>query len=360
MIVQAQSIDEIREAVRDRATLPVAGASKPALWRGHDDRALLDVSHIRGLIEYDPAELTFTALAATPVSEVNAALAENGQCLPFDPPFVQAGATLAGAVAAGASGPGGFRHGGVRDFVIGVQFVDGTGRLVSGGGRVVKNAAGFDLPKLMVGSMGRLGVMTRLSFKVLPRPRCTTTLVFSMPSLADALAAVMSLGRGPLQLDALDITADGRLLVRLGGEPEPMTARARRCAEIVGASHERLDGQRESDEWAAATELGWAGRDTEIVRVALTPASALALHDGLSGAGASVRLSLGANVAWVAWPTAHPMRDLDRVLRDLGLRGMRLTGDTEGGSALLGVPQGGPFAQRVSRALDPNQRFAAL
>src|SRR5207253_308179 len=131
---------------------------------------------LRGITEYDPSEFTFTAGAGTPVREIVAALAERGQYLPFDPMLADAGATLGGTVAAGLSGPGRFRFGGLRDFILGVQFVDGEGRVLRMGGKVVKNAAGFDLPKFFVGSVGRFGILTELTFKVFPRPVATRTL----------------------------------------------------------------------------------------------------------------------------------------------------------------------------------------
>ena len=179
-MIAAGTVEQVQEAVRatgpEMRVLPVAGGTKPGVStpRGHDVQQL-DLSGLSGVLEYDPAELTITALAGTPVREVDSALEEHGQHLPFDPPLMAAGATLGGVVATGASGAGAWRHGGVRDFIIGVRFVDGTGRLVAGGGKVVKNAAGFDLPKLMVGSAGRLGVIVQLSFKVFPRPIATTT-----------------------------------------------------------------------------------------------------------------------------------------------------------------------------------------
>ena len=122
-----------------------AAAPKPALSTPPEGVVPLVVSGLRGIVEYDPEELTITALAGTPVRVVQEALAAHGQHLPFDPPLARAGATLGGVVAAGTSGSGGHRHGGVRDFIIGARFVDGTGALVGAGGRVVKNAAGFDL-----------------------------------------------------------------------------------------------------------------------------------------------------------------------------------------------------------------------
>src|SRR5207253_6842143 len=131
---------------------------------------------LRGITEYDPSEFTFTAGAGTPVREIVAALAESGQYLPFDPMLVEAGATLGGTVAAGLSGPGRFRFGGVRDFILGVRFVDGAGRLLRMGGKVVKNAAGFDLPKFFCGSLGRFGLIVEATFKVFPRPASRLTL----------------------------------------------------------------------------------------------------------------------------------------------------------------------------------------
>src|SRR5690606_9356314 len=160
----------------------VGGGSKAGLVAG-DAEVRIDLSALRRLVEYDPGEFTFTAAAATPLREVREMLAAHGQYLPFDPPLADAGATLGGTVAAGRRGPGRLRYGGVRDFLIGIRFVDGRGALVQGGGKVVKNAAGFDLPKLMVGSLGRLGILTELTFKVFPAPPATASLRADFPAL---------------------------------------------------------------------------------------------------------------------------------------------------------------------------------
>jgi glycolate oxidase FAD binding subunit len=359
MLASAESVDEIQDAVRSASRIvPVAGRSKPALWGSAEPGLLtLDLSGLSGLTDYDPAELTFTARAATPIGEVTAALAEHGQYLPCDPPLGRAGATLGGVVAAGTSGAGAFRHGGVRDFVIGVALVDGRGRLVSGGGRVVKNAAGFDLPKLMVGSMGRLGIIVALSFKVFPRPRATTTLVFAFPGPEPALDAVRGLARGPLAADALDLTGEHELLVRLGGAPEVLEARAARCGALVGRVPERLEGAADQQLWDAAAQFTWRAPDSEIVRVALTVAEAPLLLDTLKAIAVPVRLSLGANLAWVAWPRTRPIVELDRRLTKLGLRGTRLDGDPGAGPLLLGESRAGAFAVRIRQALDPDHRF---
>jgi glycolate oxidase FAD binding subunit len=362
----AQRIAEVQDAVRAAPPaprlLPVAGATKPALSTPPpgDGAVALDVSGLRGIVEYDPAELTFTALAATPVAEVVEALAEHGQYLPFDPPFAAAGATLGGAVASGTSGANAFRHGGVRDFVIGVRFVDGTGRVVAGGGKVVKNAAGFDFPKAMVGSMGRLGIMVQLSFKVFPCPRATTTLAFDLGSLAAALAASARLVRGPMDLEALDLEPGGRVLVRLGGDPGALDARAARLARELGTEPaQRDDGTDDGARWRDAAELRWAPPGSTIVRAALTARSVTALDTALAAAAAAatVRYGLGGNVAWIAWPAAAPLADLDGALRALDLTAVALTGAPLAGGPLLGAPRGGAFGARVRSALDPFARF---
>ncbi len=147
------TIDEVSPCVLDHPhVLPRGANTKPALSRTNADVTPLDLTAVRGVSAYDPGEFTITALAGTTLQEIAETLNEHGQWLPFDPPLADAGATIGGTVAAGLSGPGRLRFGGVRDFLVGVRFIDGEGKLVRGGGTVVKNAAGFDLPKLMIGS----------------------------------------------------------------------------------------------------------------------------------------------------------------------------------------------------------------
>jgi len=160
MVIQPTTIDEVQKAVAGSTRVVARGSgTKRGLGALEGDATVLDLSRLSGVLEYEPGEFTFTALAGTPVAVVNRLLAEHGEYLPFDPLLAEGGATLGGTVAAGLSGSGRYRFGGVRDFILGVRFVDGTGALVRGGGKVVKNAAGFDLPKLMVGSLGQYGAL---------------------------------------------------------------------------------------------------------------------------------------------------------------------------------------------------------
>lgn len=336
--------------------LPVGGRTKPALSTPPDGAVALDTTALRGIVEYDPRELTVTALAGTPVAEVRDALAAHGQHLPFDPPLTAAGATLGGVVATGAAGPGAFGHGGVRDFVIGVRFLDGNGTLVGGGGKVVKNAAGFDLPKLLVGSAGRLGVIVQLAFKVFPQPSARTTAVLELERLDAALAAMAALGRGPLGIEALDLEPPGRLLVRLTGPRETLAARVE---TIAGTRPQLLEDEEERATWERAAELRWLPAGGDLLRVPLTPRAIPAFDAALATTGATVRYSLGGNVAWVAWPSAAPLElpdPLAALLRAQGLAAQRFTGPP--GPSLLGTAPGAhAFAQRVRAAIDPAGRF---
>jgi glycolate oxidase FAD binding subunit len=352
-IEQAQEIIRRRESAE--RILPVAGATKPGLSQAPDGVLALDISELKGILEYDPAELTITARAATPVAEVAEVLAEHGQYLPFDPPLADAGATLGGAVAAATSGPNAFRHGGVRDFVIGVRLIDGTGRLVSGGGKVVKNAAGFDLPKLMVGSRGQLGVMTQLSFKVFPRPRATITQRYDLGGIDPVLTTIGRVCRGPMKLDAIDVEPDGVIALRLGGDPEILGARSSRLEGLVGADADLLEGEEERAYWASVASFSWVPDPHAIVRVPISPDRVRDLSALLDAAGARVRYSLAANVAWVAWPAGHATEELGAALTGLALSGAVLTSSPAACS--LGAVSGGAFAERVRSAFDPFHRF---
>ena len=203
-LLQPTSFAELADAVRSSPRVLAVGAkTKPRL--SAVDAVQISTLGLRGVSEYDPSEFTITAQAGTPIREMATILAEHGQYLPFDPPWVEAGATLGGTVAAGLSGPGRLRFGGVRDFILGVRFVNGAGQLLRLGGKVVKNAAGFDLPKFFVGSLGRFGVLAELTFKVFPRPTATRTLQLESASLETAIRILTEAASSRFEFDALDL-----------------------------------------------------------------------------------------------------------------------------------------------------------
>jgi glycolate oxidase FAD binding subunit len=359
MEIQAGTVEAIQDAVRtsSRPLFIRGGGTKRAL-SSVADATCLDVRGLAGIVEYDPGEYTFTARAGTPLREIALALAEHGQYLPFDPPLVEQGATLGGTVAAGLSGAGRMRFGGVRDFLIGVRFVDGQGRLVRGGGKVVKNAAGFDLPKLLVGSLGRLGVLTEVSFKVFPAPPQTATLAVKLPGLADAVAASQRLMVAPLDLDALDFTptdAGAMLWVRLGGLAGALPPRLARIQALLNGGRV-LDDDAAAAHWADQRAFAWLPEGAALVKAATTPGQLKALDARLAEAGATRLYSVGGNLAWIGWP--GPLDVLDQALAAAGLGGLVLIG--EHARPLIGRQPGGPFLQKIQQTLDPAGRFPRL
>lgn len=364
MTLRPTSPQEVQEAVRTHARLlPRGGGTKPALSTPGADQAVLEMSGLSGILEYDPGEFVFVAQAGTPVADVQKLLAEHGQYLPFDPPFVEAGATLGGTVAAGLSGPLRQRYGGVRDFILGIQFVDGEGNLIKGGGKVVKNAAGFDTPKLMVGSLGRLGVLTEVAFKVFPFPQATVTLKVSFEGLEAALEALYRLARSPLEFYALDLEINpATLTLRIGGLSEALPARLERLLAFLGNPAEGhtlvLEGKREDEYWRWLGRLDW-GRGY-LVKVPLQPKKILALEATL-GPGMRRYLSAG-NLLYMVW--SDQISELDALLQSQELSGLILRSNGEGvlqdtlESPLIGVDLSQAFGNRVMEALDPSRRFS--
>lgn len=360
--LQPTSIPQVQDAVRSAERLRARGAgSKPALSSAPDGVATLDLSGLAGLLAYEPGEFVFTALAGTKVAEVESLLAGHGQYLPFDPLLVEHGATLGGVVAANTAGSGRYRYGGVRDFLIGVRFVDGQGNLVHGGGKVVKNAAGFDLPKLMVGSLGRLGALVEFSFKVFPQPAAFATLQVVFPDLAAAHDALCRLLTSSFDLETLDLdmAAPGPTLwLRLGGPADVLPSRVERLRALLagpGVSLQAHTGDDEGEVWRSLRELTWVPPGGVLIKAPTTPARIPDLESHLAGLDVQRRYCVGGNLAWLTWPDAAGRRQADDVLTRLGLSGMQLMGVP--GEPLLGARAGESFFQRLKQTLDPSQRF---
>jgi glycolate oxidase FAD binding subunit len=211
-------LDEIVQAVKtahgNRTPLRIRGAGSKDFYGGLLAGEVLDVSAHRGIVAYEPTELYITAKCGTPLAEIEAALAEKGQMLAFEPPHF-AGATVGGCVAAGLSGPRRQQAGAVRDFVLGVKLVDGTGQMLNFGGQVMKNVAGYDVSRVIAGSLGTLGVIAEVTLKVLPKPVAEATLVFACDA-TEAIRRLNDWGGQPLPISA-SFWHDGQLWLRLAG-----------------------------------------------------------------------------------------------------------------------------------------------
>lgn len=359
--VRPESVDELRALVRGAPgpLLPRGGGSKPALSTppAHTPATVVETGALHGMLEYNPSEFTFTARAGTPLAAIAAALAEHGQAMVFDPPLVEAGATLGGAVAGGLSGAGRMRYGPLRDFLLGVAFIDGSGDLVRGGGRVVKNAAGLDMARLMVGSLGRLGILTEATFKVFPKPRAVGTLRFAAASVAAGCARVQELLALPIDIEALEMSsAPVQICLRLGGLEPALGERLAQVAARFGG--ELLAAEAEAAWWREARELAWAPGEHALLRVALAPQQVADLDGWLQTAGGTARYSAGGHVAWLALPPAFDPARLAAVLNRLGATALLLRGVAP--DPLLGVRSGAALLARVRRVFDPAGKFLPL
>ncbi len=212
-------VEQVRAARAERVALDIRGGGTKAFYGEMPRGAPLDVRSLAGISSYEPSELVVTARAGTPLAELEAALAAQGQWLAFEPPrFGDAGAdgaTVGGMVAAGLAGPARAAVGGVRDFVLGATLLNGRAEVLTFGGQVMKNVAGYDVSRLLAGSMGTLGVILEVSLKVLPAAPATATLRFSMDE-AQAIAQLNEWGGQPLPINA-SAWWDGTLVVRLRG-----------------------------------------------------------------------------------------------------------------------------------------------
>lgn len=205
----------VRSAAAAHTPLAIHGSGSKHFLTGSASGTALDVTAHRGIVNYEPTELVITARAGTPLSEIEAALAEKNQMLGFEPPYFSATATLGGTIACNLSGPRRPYAGSARDFVLGMRIINGKGETLSFGGQVMKNVAGYDISRLMTGSLGTLGVILEVSLKVLPQPAKEITLAFEM-SAHDAILKMNQWAGKPLPLSAAAYNSE-TLYIRLSG-----------------------------------------------------------------------------------------------------------------------------------------------
>jgi glycolate dehydrogenase FAD-binding subunit len=238
----ASLCERVKDAGARHERLRIRGGGTKDFYGGALAGEALEVGAYSGIVAYEPKELVLTVRAGTPLAEVERTLAAERQMLPFEPPHFATGATIGGIVATGLSGPRRPYAGAVRDFVLGTRIVNGKGEDLSFGGRVIKNVAGYDVSRLMAGALGTLGVLTEISFKVLPQASAEATLAFELDELSATAQANRWAGQ-PLPLSATSWEA-GVLRVRLSG-----------AASAVRAAKQRMGGQDLGDASAYWTEL---------------------------------------------------------------------------------------------------------
>ena len=337
--------ERVLAAAADKTPLRIRGGGTKDFYGNPPVGELLETAGHAGIVAYEPTELVVTARAGTPLAELEAVLAEQGQMLAFEPPHFGETATVGGCVAVGLSGPRRATAGATRDFVLGVKVLDGKGEVLNFGGQVMKNVAGYDVSRLMTGALGTLGLLLDVSLKVLPKPAAEATLRLELPQ-DKAIETMNRWGGQPLPVSAT-CWHDDLLTVRLSG------ARA-----AVAAAREKLGGEAVDD---AATF--W-----ESVREQR--------HGHFTGEEAQWRLSLPSHCAPLDLPGA-PLIEWGGVLRWLAFDGeasiLRTAAAAAGGHATLfrgedkvksaaGVFQPLPDAvmqlqRKLKRAFDPQGLF---
>jgi len=255
----AHIVEQVQAARASGRALDIRGGSTKAFYGEPPRGEPLEVAALAGISSYEPSELVVTVRGGTALAELEAALAEQGQCLPFEPPHFGpdgAGGTVGGMVAAGLAGPGRAAVGGVRDYVLGAKLLNGRAELLNFGGTVMKNVAGYDVSRMLAGSMGILGVICEVSLKVLPKAPSTLTLRLEMDA-ATAIRRLNEWGGQPLPLNASAWWA-GTLVIRLSG-----------AAAAVRAAAAKLGGEAVEPAMASAFWTGLRDHRDEFFLAAL-------------------------------------------------------------------------------------------
>jgi glycolate oxidase FAD binding subunit len=339
-------IDRVLAAQPAGTPLNICGGGSKSFYGEAPLGDRLDTTVLTGISSYEPSELVVTARAGTSLIELESVLEERGQCLPFEPPHfvthMSTGATVGGMVAAGLAGPSRASVGAVRDYVLGTTMLNGKGEVLSFGGQVMKNVAGYDVSRLLAGSLGSLGVILEVSLKVLPMAPATATLRFQLEQVA-ALDKLNTWGGQPLPLNA-SAWWDGTLLVRLRGALAAVQSAIKTLGgDVIEPAHASpfWDGLRNhTDEYFTKAQKAVTGGSVALWRVSLpqtarplilpgeqliewhgaqrwlcTSASAAKVRDAAARAGGHATLFMGLHKqAGVFAPLRSP---LDRIHRDL-------------------------------------------
>lgn len=346
--------------------LPVGARTKNALSFAEQDTALL-TTNLSGVVAYDPSEFLISAYSGTTVGELNACIREHGQYLPFDPVFVDDGSTLGGTVGSGISGPRQMLFGSLRDFVMEVEFIDGLGSLVRGGGKVVKNAAGFDFPKMMVGSYGRLGVITEVTLKILPQPSAFVELKLTGMTVERFLDHSSMLLSQPLPTDSICLGSDGQMRIEFAGPAEALPSVVSRAQATLALQGDVSEVQ----DYLTATSSKHRFLDSkpDLMRIATSPRSVTQLVRQLNSQfpNADYELAAGGSLLWLSLDTSSDWSELDTLLKSTDSSGVLVRSSSESKSATdsrlqtdlltVGMENWRPLARRVQLAMDPNGHF---
>jgi len=308
-------VDVIADAAAKGTKLELRGGGSKAAMGAERDAAIVDMRGFAGIVDYDPPELVITVGAGTPLAEIEALVESNGQMLAFEPwdhgaLFGQpaGNATIGGVVAAGVAGSGRLTAGSARDHLLGFTAVSGRGERFVGGGKVVKNVTGYDLPKLVAASWGRLVAITELTLKVLPRPRVTSTIVIEGLGHHQAQAAMACAMGSSAEVGAaahLPATADrpALTLFRLSGFAPSVAARCAALPAILSDDGRAmmLPESEAADHWLAIREARPLADAATLWKINVPPSGGPLLIDTLGPFGARWLFDWAGGLVWLGW-----------------------------------------------------------
>ena len=304
-------LETVRRARSSGETLCIRGGdTKRHIGPKPTGDADLHVDGLDHLVSYEPGELILVTRPGMRLSAVESLLAAENQHLPFEPPHWGEAATLGGTVACNLSGPRRFKAGASRDFVLGIEMVDGHGQLIRAGGRVVKNVTGYDLSKLLSGSFGTLGVLTELCIKVWPRPETERTLVWHGQACGEAIDRMLDLAAAPCEVTALAYlagaaTSQSRILARLEGSAPAVAVQEKTLLSRCCGETEALAGSSSAAAWNNIRELKVLKRNPgqQLWRMSHPAVAAKALVEGLRPHGLEdFALDWGGALLWALFP----------------------------------------------------------
>ncbi len=363
-MLEPRDANDLRQIVADAVAagkkLELSGGGTRADFGAPRDAAAVSLAALAGIVDYDPAELVLTVRPGTPLADVQALVASEGQMLAFEP-WGDAGATIGGSVAAGAAGSRRVTAGSARDHLLGFTAVSGRGDSFVAGAKVVKNVTGFDLPKLMAGSWGRIGAMTELSLKVLPRPRLTQTLAAEGLSPAAAHAAMACALGSNADVSAAAHLSRGITLLRVAGFAPSVEAR---CIALPGLLREhcalaKIDEAEAAPLWAEAM-TGAQLSGAVHWRIHLPPRRAPDLLAALDPLGIDWAMDWGGGRVWIALGQADTR--VRTVAAGFGGEAALVRADAAMRAAVPALHPRAPglaaLEQRVRRAFDPAGVFA--
>ena len=331
---------QVQEAVAKKQTLAIIGGRSKIFLQSAKSDAELNLSQHRGILNYDPGELFITARAGTTLTEIEALLAGHKQMLACEPPHFSPHATLGGAIACGFSGSRRPFAGSLRDHVLGVSIVNGEGELLQFGGQVMKNVAGFDVSRLMVGARGTLGALLAISLKVMPKPEFEQTLLFECP-LAHAPQRMSDFVRRALPLSAL-AWFDGCIFMRLEGSET-----------VFNAAHAQIGGEvaaQSADFWLSLREQShpFFRHNQPLWRLSVPPAANLPIPEN------EVLLDWQGGLRW--WHTDHPAEQVEAIA---GKHGGYAYLFRDIAPVIGALPPSGLLTlhQRLKRSFDPHNIF---